>query len=73
MDRMTRKEAADYLRISTDTLDNRRAEGKISAVQDGGRIFYEQSELDRYHESLKVKPALPFHGGTLRKRRVKTA
>lgn len=72
LDRMTRKEAAAYLHISTDTLDRRRAAGKISAIQDGGLVFYEKKDLDRYHESLKPKPLIDIYS-TLRKRRVKSA
>ena len=41
----TRKEAADVLNISVDTLDWLRREKKIRAVNIGSRVYYSPDEL----------------------------
>lgn len=41
----TRKEAADALNISVDTLDWLRREKKIRAVNIGSRVYYSPDEL----------------------------
>lgn len=47
---MSRAEAAQYLGISTRTLDRRAAQGKIRYISScrGGRIQYRDSDLERY-------------------------
>lgn len=74
MERLRRKKAAEYLSMSKETLDKRRAAGKITAIKDGGMIFYEKTELDRYLNSLKVPQPAPVPiGWTYRKRRPRKA
>ena len=42
---ITRKEAAEALNISVDTLDILRNSGKIRAVSIGARVYYSPDEL----------------------------
>lgn len=42
---LTRKEAAQALNISVDTLDELRNAGKIRAVNIGARVYYSPDEL----------------------------
>ena len=42
---ITRKEAAEILSISVDTLDWLRAEKKIQAITIGARVYYSPEEL----------------------------
>lgn len=42
---VTRKEAADMLSISVDTLDDMRTRGDIRAVTIGSRVYYSPEEL----------------------------
>lgn len=42
---ITRKEAAEALNISVDTLDMLRNSGKIRAVSIGARVYYSPDEL----------------------------
>lgn len=42
---ITRKEAAEALNISVDTLDELRNAGKIRAVNIGARVYYSPDEL----------------------------
>lgn len=42
---LTRKEAAQTLNISVDTLDELRNAGKIRAVTIGARVYYSPDEL----------------------------
>lgn len=46
--RVSEREAAKMLGISSKTLYIRRTEGRLAFVQDGCRIFYEIEELKRY-------------------------
>ncbi|UAY52140.1 helix-turn-helix domain-containing protein [Ferruginibacter albus] len=43
----TRKEAAEYLKISLPTLNQRTKEGLIKASRIGNRVLYLQSELNK--------------------------
>ena len=47
---MSKKEAAEYLKISERTLDRRRERGRISCISDhkGARVHYRQDDLDKY-------------------------
>lgn len=45
---LTRQEAADRLRISTRTLDDREAAGEVQAIRIGGRVLYHRDALDAY-------------------------
>lgn len=42
---LTRKEAAQALNISVDTLDELRNSGKLRAVNIGARVYYSPDEL----------------------------
>lgn len=42
---ITRKEAAEALNISVDTLDELRNAGKLRAVNIGARVYYSPDEL----------------------------
>ena len=42
---LTRKEAAEALNISVDTLDRIRDRGKLRAVNIGARVYYSPDEL----------------------------
>ncbi len=42
---VTRKEAADALRISVDTLDVLRQEGKLKGLNIGARVYFSPDEL----------------------------
>lgn len=42
---LTRKEAAQTLNISVDTLDELRNTGKLRAVNIGARVYYSPDEL----------------------------
>lgn len=45
---LTRKEAADALNISVDTLDALRNDGKIRSVNIGVRVYYSPDELKAF-------------------------
>lgn len=47
---LSRQEAAEYLGISTKTLDRRTAEGKIRYISAcrGGRVQYRVEHLDKF-------------------------
>lgn len=42
---LTRKEAAEALNISVDTLDELRSAGKVRALNIGARVYYSPDEL----------------------------
>ena len=42
---LTRKEAAQALNISVDTLDELRSAGKVRALNIGARVYYSPDEL----------------------------
>lgn len=48
---LTREEAADRLRISTRTLDDLEASGRLRAVRIGRRVLYHPATLDAYIRS----------------------
>lgn len=50
MDLLTREEAAQRLRISTDTLDRLRKAGKIAYIQHvkGGKVWFTDDALREY-------------------------
>lgn len=45
---LTRKEAADKLSISVDTLDELRAAKKIQGMNIGARVYYRPEDLKRF-------------------------
>jgi excisionase family DNA binding protein len=45
---LTKKEAADFLRISTQTLDRLRKQNLILGVRVGGRFRFRRSELEEF-------------------------
>lgn len=49
--RYTRAEAAEQLSISERSLDRIRERGDIVARTDGGRVYYDHSELASYAKS----------------------
>jgi len=57
---LTRKEAAEYLRISVRTLDKLAQDGEIPYSKLGkgvrGRVLYRQKDLDAYIERTKIDP-----------------
>lgn len=42
---LTRKEAAEALNISVDTLDELRTDGKLHGLNIGARVYYSPEEL----------------------------
>jgi len=48
---LTREEAAERLRISTRTLDDLEASGRLQAVRIGRRVLYHPATLDAYIRS----------------------
>jgi excisionase family DNA binding protein len=48
---LTREEAAERLRISTRTLDDLEASGRLQAVRIGRRVLYHSDTLDAYIRS----------------------
>jgi len=49
--RYTKAEAAEQLSISVRTLDKLRERGELIGRVDGGRIFFDRSELESYARS----------------------
>jgi excisionase family DNA binding protein len=47
-DMLTKKEAADFLRISTQTLDRLRKQNLIRGVRVGGRFRFLRSDLEEF-------------------------
>ena len=47
---LTRQEAADFLRITTRTLDELRKRSEIDATTIARRVLYRRETLDRYIE-----------------------
>ena len=45
---LTRKEAAQALNISVDTLDELRSAGKVRALNIGTRVYYSPDELKAF-------------------------
>lgn len=45
---ITRKEAAQALNISVDTLDELRSAGKVRALNIGARVYYSPDELKAF-------------------------
>jgi excisionase family DNA binding protein len=54
-DRMTRKEAADYIGVSKGTLDNWASTGygDLPFYKVGGQVYYRRSDLDKWLEQQK--------------------
>jgi len=49
---LTRKEAADKLSISVDTLDRIKAAGKIKSVNIGARVYFTPEAIQHFILSL---------------------
>ena len=45
---MTTQEAAEYLRVSTKTIEALRAKNHLPAVRIGRRVFFKRNTLDEY-------------------------
>lgn len=58
-DYLTRKEAADYLRISVRLLDQKAAKGEIPYYKLGNgatnRVLYNMRDLNKYIEQFRVE------------------
>ena len=71
---LTRTEAAQYLRVSTDHVDRERIAGRLAFIQlkPNAKVFFRQSDLDAYL-ARAVHPARPPHTdrATFRKVRAK--
>ena len=72
MDLLTREEAAQRLRISTDTLDRLRRAGKIAYIQHvkGGKVWFTEDAVREYiaRTTHAAQPQSEVKG-TYRKRR----
>lgn len=68
---MTRTEAMEYLHIKNKKMWQLTTARKIPFYQDapGGRMFFDQADLDRYKESIRVEAPKVSAYTTLRKRR----
>lgn len=58
MDRLSTKEAAQYLGLAENTLANWRSTGigpRFMRIGGGGRIFYKRTDLDTYLQSCVVE------------------
>lgn len=53
--RMSRRETAKYLGISERTLDKLSKSGSILFIRIGGRVMYEESDLEDYINKNKTK------------------
>jgi excisionase family DNA binding protein len=62
-----KKEAAQYLRISVETLDRYKDRQKLGFTKIGKRVVFRQLELDKFLESLTVPAKEP---PTLRKQQM---
>lgn len=68
---LSREAAAEYLGVSTRTLDRIRAAGDLAYVKLGGRIAYLAEDLDAYVRRQRVGERVPqlTQTGTWRRRR----
>ncbi|MGW4119857.1 helix-turn-helix domain-containing protein [Nocardia sp. NPDC004711] len=55
--RYAKAEAAQMLSISISTFDRLRRAGKIIGRQDGGRVFFDHTELESYARSCPAEGA----------------
>jgi hypothetical protein len=53
--RYTKAEAAEQLSISVRSLDRLRERGEIIARVDGGRIYFDHTELESYAKSCPAE------------------
>lgn len=56
---LSRREAADLLRISLKTLDRRIASGALEAARDGSRVLIAPEALADYKARLRASAARP--------------
>ena len=57
---LTKKEAADCLRISVATLDCIRKRGLITPIKIGARVYYTPAELRRLLEKKEIPTLLRY-------------
>lgn len=57
---LTKKEAADKLRISVSTLDCIRKRGLITPIKIGARVYYTPAELRRLLEKKEIPTLLRY-------------
>lgn len=55
---ITRREAAEALSISVDTLDGLRANGHIKGFRIGARVYYTREEMDAFVKKAVKKGAI---------------
>lgn len=69
---LSRKEAAEYLSISLDRLDEARRGGEIEYIQyvENGRVFFTEEALEAYITRCTHQPRLTPSQATYRKRRI---
>lgn len=54
--RWTEKETAQLLHMAVCTLRRKRKEGLIGYYQDGGKIFYDETQIRAYQDKTRVDP-----------------
>ena len=57
---LTKKEAADCLRISVATLDCIRKRGLVTPIKIGARVYYTPAELRRLLEKKEIQTILRY-------------
>jgi DNA-binding transcriptional MerR regulator len=57
---LTKKEAADCLRISVATLDCIRKRGLVTPIKNGARVYYTPAELRRLLEKKEIPTILRY-------------
>ena len=57
---LTKKEAADCLRISVATLDCIRKRGLVTPIKIGARVYYTPAELRRLLEKKEIPTLLRY-------------
>lgn len=69
---LSRKEAAEYLGLSLERLDDARREGKIAYIQyvDNGRVFFTETALEEFIARCTHQPHPVPNQATYRKRRI---
>ena len=58
---LTRPQAAAWIGVSTRTLDEWAAIGRLSSVKIGGRVYYDRSALRREFGALVAAGRRPAH------------
>jgi excisionase family DNA binding protein len=56
---MNKKQAAEYCKISTETLDRYKDRGKLGFVRIGKRCLWTEALLDEFISSCTIQPVTP--------------